>query len=333
MSVTSHDRDAKPRVDGVGRFVEDQMEDVLSAAIVRTPVRVRVADNPVDILRFAAEVCHNGPAALATLVEIRGGAARGLGSHVAIAADGRYCGYVSGGCIEAALAAEALRAMAEGVDRMVRFGAGSPYFDIVLPCGGGVTIAIHVLRTTAALDAAIARFEAREPSGLRYSAQEATLVTVPQPTRPQWQGSDFLTAYHPLTRVIISGHTVEADAVALLASAANYEAIVRDADASPDEVMRAIDPYTAVVLLHHDLDAEETLLDAALRSPAFYIGALGSTRTHRRRTERLLERGHDRASVERIKAPIGMFGPARDATSLALSVLADVAATRLATGL
>jgi xanthine dehydrogenase accessory factor len=92
-----------------------------------------------------------------------------------------------------------------------------------------------------------------------------------------------------------------------------------------------IDAFTAVVLLHHDLDIEETVLTRALASPAFYIGALGSTRTHRRRLERLRSSGTPSESFDRIKAPIGLFGPTRDSTSLALSVLADVAAARLET--
>jgi xanthine dehydrogenase accessory factor len=90
-----------------------------------------------------------------------------------------------------------------------------------------------------------------------------------------------------------------------------------------------IDPYTAVVLLHHDLEIEMPVLEVALASSAFYIGALGSTRTHRNRVQRLELSGTDRQQIDRIKAPIGMFGPTKDATALALSVLADIAAARL----
>lgn len=88
-----------------------------------------------------------------------------------------------------------------------------------------------------------------------------------------------------------------------------------------------LDPFAAVVLLHHDLDA--TILAKALQSDAFYIGALGSTRTHYRRVQRLREQSFSQLDIDRIKAPIGMFGPTRDTASLALSVLADIAAARL----
>jgi xanthine dehydrogenase accessory factor len=89
-----------------------------------------------------------------------------------------------------------------------------------------------------------------------------------------------------------------------------------------------IDPDTAVALLQHDLDLEMPVLEAALEARPFYIGALGSARTHEKRVQRLRERGHSDEAIDRIKAPIGLFGRARDAQSLALSVIADIAACR-----
>ena len=92
-----------------------------------TPSRAMLTDDALDILRFAIESFSTGQVALAMLVEIRGGAARALGAQIAVSADGRYCGYVSGGCVEAAIAAEALEAMRSGKDRTVMFGSGSPF--------------------------------------------------------------------------------------------------------------------------------------------------------------------------------------------------------------
>lgn len=298
--------------------------------VIPTPVRALSTDDPAEILGFAAACLREGGgAALATLVEIRGGAARALGSHVAVAADGRYCGYVSGGCVEAAVAAEALLAMEEGRDRTVLFGEGSPFFDIVLPCGGGITVAIHLLREAGAIEQALDRLERRRPAGLRYNPERQSLQIAEAPQRAHRQAGDFLTIYRPRTRVVISGQTVEASAVARLAAASDFDVLMRE----PGEAGRHvgdIDAHTAIVLLHHDLDQEAPALEAALGSKAFYVGALGSSRTHRRRVERLRKRGFGSGDLDRIKAPIGMFGPTRDSTSLALSILADVAACRLA---
>ncbi|MBY5835021.1 XdhC family protein (plasmid) [Rhizobium leguminosarum] len=305
------------------------MDQTLAPITAPIPVRASSTDDPAELLRFAIDAHRLGAAALATLVDIRGGAARALGAHMAVAADGRFCGYVSGGCVEAAVASEALLAMAEGRDRTVKFGDGSPFFDIVLPCGGGITVAIHVLKDVGALRHVLDRLERRQAAALVYSRERQTLISVDPPLRTCWTEGNFLTVYRPRTRVVVSGRTIEAQAVARLAEASGYDVIVRGWGDGDRVAADIIDPFTAIVLLHHDLDAEAAILETALHSPAFYIGALGSTRTHRRRVERLTALGFRRDDIDRIKAPIGMFGPTRDATSLALSVLADVAAARL----
>ncbi|NNH55597.1 XdhC family protein [Rhizobium laguerreae] len=304
------------------------MHQTLAPITAPIPVRASSTDDPVELLRFAIAAHGLGAAALATLVDIRGGAARALGAHMAVAADGRFCGYVSGGCVEAAVASEALLAMREGRDRTVKFGDGSPFFDIVLPCGGGISVAIHILKDVGALRHVLDRLERRQAAGLVYSPERQTLISVDPPLRACWLEGDFLTVYRPRTRIVLSGQTLEAQAVARLAEASGYE-VIAVAPGGVRSVADIIDPFTAVVLLHHELDAEAAILETALASPGFYIGALGSTRTHRRRVERLRAMAFRRDDIARIKAPIGMFGPTRDATSLALSVLADVAAARL----
>ncbi|MGB8292789.1 XdhC family protein [Rhizobium ruizarguesonis] len=304
------------------------MHHTLAPITAPIPVRASSTDDPVELLRFAIDAHGLGAAALATLVDIRGGAARALGAHMAVAADGRFCGYVSGGCVEAAVASEALLAMAQGRDRTVKFGDGSPFFDIVLPCGGGISVAIHVLKDVGALRHVLDCLERRQAAGLAYLPGQQALEPVDPLPRAQWLGQDFVTVYRPRTRVVLSGQTIEAQAVARLAEASGYD-VIAVAPGGVRPVADIIDPFTAVVLLHHELDAEAAILEIALASPGFYIGALGSTRTHRRRVERLRAMAFRRDDIARIKAPIGMFGPTRDATSLALSVLADVAAARL----
>lgn len=293
-----------------------------------SPVRSIATDDPAEILSFAADAADNGGAALATLVEIRGGTARSLGSQLAVASDGRFCGYVSGGCVEAAVAAEAMAAIAEGRDRMVKYGDGSPFFDIVLPCGGGITLAIHVLQGGSAIRATIESLWQRRTAALRYSPDRRRLEIGAVAARSGWRGREFITLYRPRTRIVISGNNLEAQAVAVVAEVSGYDVVLQDPAARA--IKGVIDEATAVVLLHHDLDAEDVVLSTALQSPAFYIGALGSTRTHKLREERLRSVGWSTANIDRIKAPIGLFGPTRDAHSLALSVLADVAAARLA---
>ncbi len=90
--------------------------------------------------------------------------------------DGRYCGFVSGGCVEAA-AAEALEMMGSGRDREIRYGEGSPWFDIVLPCGGGITLTLHKLRSAQPLLAVLNRLEQKTGGAALRSA--STIVGVP----------------------------------------------------------------------------------------------------------------------------------------------------------
>ncbi|MDV7024778.1 XdhC family protein [Atlantibacter subterranea] len=287
------------------------------------PEQAFLTDDSREILRFAADALTAGmTAALVTLVEIRGGAARPLGAQMAVRGDGQYCGFVSGGCVESAVAWEALEAMLDGEDRTVVYGEGSPYFDIVLPCGGGITLTVHILRAVQPLLAVLNSLEQRQTTGLRYSPGAQTLTSSQhQPTG--WHGEDFVVNYRPCVRVMIPGHSLEAQVTARMAQAAGFDVHICDSFNS-----KMFDADTAVLLLYHDLHRELPLLQAALAAQPFYIGALGSRRTHEKRVAALVEAGWSQQDIARIKAPIGIFPKARDAHSLALSVLADVAAAR-----
>ncbi|KIQ52775.1 hypothetical protein TA05_03060 [Citrobacter rodentium] len=298
----------------------------MTAEAVRDPQVAFLTDDGRDVLRFAREALAAGmEAALVTLVEITGGAARPLGAQMAVREDGHYCGFVSGGCVESAVAFEALEVIRSGQDRTVRYGAGSPWFDIVLPCGGGITLRIHKLRSAQPLLAVLKALEQRQSASLRYNSATQTLHMQPGYARARWRDDEFVQGFRPCVRVMIFGRSVEAQSTALLAEAAGYD-VQLCADASLPQMP---DADTAVILLWHDLDRELPVLQAALAAKPFYIGALGSCRTHRKRVAKLVEQGWREADIARIKAPVGIFPQARDARSLALSVLADVAAARL----
>jgi xanthine dehydrogenase accessory factor len=293
------------------------------------PQSAFTSDDCLRILQFAADSFDEGlGAALVTLVEIRGGAARALGSQMAVRGDGLYCGFVSGGCTEAAIAAEAAEAIASGGDRFLKIGEGSRFFDIMLPCGGAITLSIHVLRDAKALRKSIGDLQARRRSGLHYNPATQSLHAAAA-GETGWIDDCFLTAYRPRIRLILSGQSTELDMTSNLATAIGYDLVVAThcQERRPFDEGQ-IDADTAVALLHHDIDREIPILQAALAANPFYIGCLGSARTHGRRSNALRDLGHSDADIARIKAPIGIFGKARDAGSLALSVLADIAAAR-----
>ncbi|PJR13403.1 XdhC family protein [Sinorhizobium meliloti] len=292
-----------------------------------------LTDDAEEVLAFARDALHSGTGcALVTLVQITGGASRSLGSHMAVREDGLFCGFVSGGCVEAAVAAEAIEAIRAGSDRMLVLGQGSKFFDIVLPCGGAITLAIHVLDRSEPLEAVLAALASRKRAGLQYEPEARSLVFHGAPAAAGWARDSFLTRYRPATRIVLCGRSIELKSTIRLAEAVGYNVVVLDWGGA--EVLRPehLDEDSAIAILHHDVEREMASLEIALASRAFYIGALGSEGTHRRRCDELRRRGFSDVSIARIKAPIGIFPKARDTKSLALSILADIASRRMETG-
>lgn len=295
-----------------------------------TPFRAFMTDDDEAVLNYAidsAEGLHG--AALVTLVEVAGGTARRLGAQMAVRGDGGYCGYVSGGCTEAAVAAEAIAAIKIGNDRALRLGEGSPFFDIRLPCGGSITLAIHVIKDAEPLRQILSRLGHRkraillyDPASQKISAHNGTTFR-----KAAWKSSRFLRSYRPHVRLVVFGNGVEAQATAELAAGANYE-VLSFVGVMPHFFESDIDQDTAVAILFHDIDRELPCLKLSLDRSPFYIGALGSKRTHELRCAALINEGYTPEQIGRIKAPIGLFGPTREANSLAVSVVADVANLR-----
>jgi xanthine dehydrogenase accessory factor len=159
-------------------------------------------------------------------------------------------------------------------------------------------------------------------------------------------GQWFLHAYNPPLRLIVVGAVHIAQALVPMAAHLGLAVVVVDPRRSfatdarfpnvtvmtdwPDEALDALAPdaRTAVVTLTHDPKLDDPALDRALRSPAFYIGALGSRKTHASRLARLRELGHDDAAMARIRGPVGLSIEAVTAPEIALSILAEFVAVR-----
>jgi xanthine dehydrogenase accessory factor len=156
----------------------------------------------------------------------------------------------------------------------------------------------------------------------------------------------FLQVHNPPLRLVVVGAVHIAQALVPLAAQLGMAVIVVDPRRSfatderfpnvtvsvewPDEAMDALKPdvRTAVVTLTHDPKLDDPALDRALKSPAFYIGALGSRRTHAARLKRLRELGHGEAALARIRGPVGLPIEAVTAPEIALAILAEIVAVR-----
>ncbi|MBK3772826.1 XdhC family protein [Azospirillum sp. YIM DDC1] len=160
----------------------------------------------------------------------------------------------------------------------------------------------------------------------------------------------FVQTHNPPLRLLVVGAVHIAQALAPLAALTGYAVTVIDPrgsfatesrfpgvslhDSWPDEALTElkIDNRTAVVTLTHDPKLDDPALLVALRSPAFYVGSLGSRRTHAKRLERLTEQGVTDAELARIHAPVGLDIGAVTPAEIALSVMAQITAVRRKAG-
>lgn len=159
-------------------------------------------------------------------------------------------------------------------------------------------------------------------------------------------GAVFVQVHNPPWRMFVVGAVHIAQALAPMAAAAGYGVSVVDPRGAfataerfpgvavssewPDDALdnAAPDSRTAVVTLTHDPKLDDPALERALASNAFYIGALGSTRTHAKRLGRLRDAGFDDAALTRIRGPIGLAIGARSPAEIAVAILAEVIETR-----
>ncbi len=251
---------------------------------------------------------------LCTIIGIEGSFSRRLGAQLAVAPDGTVTGSMADGCLERQLAAEVLTGGQESLGRRVmRFGAGSPLIDFRLPCGSGLDVLIDPTPDHAACAAAVAALDRRESGSL------------PLPLGPLSRRD-----YVPALRLLLFGEGPELEALALLGRTAGLvvETFSKDGgDAlslgtAPAHI--CVDPWSAVILLFHDHEWEQAILQWALGSPAFFIGAQGGHPARAERAERLARAGVAPADIARIASPIGVVRHSREPVALALSILASV---------
>lgn len=297
-------------------------------------------------------------AVLATVVETWGSAPRPVGAHLAISGQGELAGSVSGGCVEGAVVAEAFDLLDSGASKLLTYGVSDDEaFGVGLACGGTIRIMLRPVGagiTEATLAEVVGAIEARRPVALVVDTGSWGASVVGPEAYPvrfradrsgfEEDGRTFVSVHNPPLRMAVVGAVHIAQHLVPMARMAGYDPYLvdpREAFASaarfpgtamshdwPDEALTAwgLDARTAVVTLTHDPKIDDPAIGAALASECFYLGCLGSTRTHAKRVERLREAGFDAQAIARIHAPVGLDIGAKSPAEIAVSVMAEVTA-------
>ncbi|MBL4615409.1 MAG: XdhC family protein [Magnetovibrio sp.] len=306
--------------------------------------------------------------ALATVMQTWGSSPCPAGSLMVVNAETGFAGSVSGGCIETSVVSECLEIIRDGGVEVLEYGISDEQGAAAgLACGGTVRVLVELLTPDLLAQlmgpsgfARVVDVTSGTWSTVRdgittgaLALCDAALETTAQALideRPcSYEDADQRYFIHPMMppyQMIVIGAVRIAQALVPMAMQAGFEVTVIDprkafatqerfSDVNlicdwPDMALQDItlDRHTAVVTMIHDAKPDDMALALALRSEAFYIGSLGSRKTHAKRAERLHLFGFDQAAINRIHAPIGLDIGGRSPAEIAVSILAQVIAAK-----
>lgn len=305
----------------------------------------------LEVLKRSTEWLAAGRRALlVTVVRTWGSSPRPEGAMLAIRDDGHVEGSVSGGCIEDDL-----------IDRIRREGLTSTQCEVVtygvsadearrfgLPCGGTIELVLEPVTARSRLGEVLqaisgGRLVARR---LDLATGEATLAAANATDGLTFDGTSLTTIHGPRYRMLVIGASQLSKYLAQIAVGLDYQVTVCDpreeyvetwdipgvtlVRTMPDDTVQAmkLDERCAVVALTHDPKLDDLALMEALKSPAFYVGALGSRANNAKRRRRLKEFDLTDAEIGRLHGPVGLYIGSRTPPEIAVSILAEITAVK-----
>ena len=310
-----------------------------------------------DLPRLALDWHQAGRGvAIATVVQTWGSAPRPAGSQLVVADDGAMEGSVSGGCVEGAVITEAFDAIADGAARVLDFGVSDDdAFAVGLACGGDIKVLIEPVGTAlpvAVLQELVAKRAACEPVAYVTDLVAGGPKLRPATDYPAQLRLDqsgllddariFVAIHNAPLRLAIVGAVHIAQHLVPMAHACGYQTYIIDPrpafaaparfgqatiiDDYPDTALAQIglDARTAVVTLAHDPKIDDPAIVAALNADVFYLGCLGSQRTHAKRMTRLRAAGVGDDALGRIHGPVGLPIGGRQPAEIAVSIMAEL---------
>ena len=303
-----------------------------------------------EVLSSALEWLNQGHTVhLATVVKTWGSAPRQAGAMAALRSDGRLVGSVSGGCIEDDLIAKALAAQLPDRAQLATYGVTQDEAArFGLPCGGTLKLVIEPLKASDWLAQVVESALAQKLTSrtLNLTSGVSTLTAAIAGQKNELSGDTCQFVYGPHWRLLIIGANQTARALAQIASMLEFQVIVCDpretftADFNmpgvalepgmPDDAVLSIrtDPRTAIVALTHDPKLDDMALLEALKSSAFYVGALGSSRNQSSRRARLKLFELSDAQIDALYGPVGLSIGSRTPAEIAVAVAAELVQVR-----
>jgi xanthine dehydrogenase accessory factor len=290
--------------------------------------------------------------ALVTVARTWGSAPRPPGAWMVVRDDGQVIGSVSGGCIEDDLIRRVLAGEFTGASapHIVRYGVTTDEAHrFGLPCGGTLELVLEPAPDSVLLADLSDRLSAGQLALRRVSlgTGQVAIETGSAGDTLQWDGETLVTLHGPAWRLLVIGAGQISHYLATMAQTLGYRVFVCDPRSEyrdgwqvpgstyvagmPDDVVTelALDPRSAVVALTHDPKLDDMALLEALKSPAFYVGALGSHANNEKRRARLLEYFDlSQAEVDRLHGPVGLPIGSRTPPEIAVSILAELTAVK-----
>ncbi|MBK0091243.1 XdhC family protein [Erwinia sp. S59] len=308
----------------------------------------------VQVIRTALTWAEESPVWLCTVLSTYGSSPRPPGAMMVIREDGRYCGSLSGGCVEESFIARISEAVFSAASQIVRYGEGGFAPDRALPCGGVLDILVEkLLPGSVAIDYLQRMHQAMVSAHSlekRLVIPNACHAVIPgdyaSHTFAQIKGAEVVLTLSAPPRVIIAGLSNVALFCANFALALGFETLVCE---HREEVLlnmagdldngitlirqfpaaylerEGCHPATAILSLTHDPRIDDLTMMEAVNLPAFYIGAMGSMNNSQRRKERLVRIGElEPRQISRIHAPVGIDIGSKTPAEIALSIMADI---------
>jgi len=306
----------------------------------------------VEVIRTALDWMNRGHrVVLGTVVRTWGSSPRPPGSLMIIRDDGQVAGSVSGGCIEDDLIDRVKRGeLAQRLPQATVYGMSAEEAQrFGLPCGGSVQIVLEPLSAQSMLRELQAAIEShrRVRRRLELSTGLVSMAPADSDDAVRFDGSALETVHGPALRLLIIGAGQLSRYLASFAVALDYRVTVCDpreeyhegwdrmdgvtlSRTMPDDLVLAmnLDANSAVVAVTHDPKLDDLALMEALKTPAFYVGALGSRRNNDVRRQRLLDFDVSPAELAKLRGPVGLNLGGKTPPEIAMSIVAEMTAVR-----